>query len=233
MTRCIGFGQIIDTAIKVPGTVEGNGAAVAGGISIAVASEASNTDAPLYERVNDTLIFSAPDVATYRCSADHIDIAPCPASDPEWVTALLIATALPASLWMQGRFMLHAAGIILKGSGRAIAIAGPSGSGKSTLVRQLLNEGAQLVGDDSLALEITCSGIIATGLPGGIHIRTGEGDDRRFEPIAPSNRRYPLRLTQSSYWASAPRHSPARCSAKPTQWSKSSRTSTDRAYRPR
>lgn len=184
MTRCVGFGQIIDTAIAVPGTVARDGAAVVGVISIAMASEATNTDAPLYERVNDTLIFSAPDVATYRCSSDRVEISPYSDADPEWVTALLIATALPATKWMQGQFMLHAAGIILKGSGHAIAIAGPSGSGKSTLVRQLLEEGARLVGDDSLALEVTDEGIISTGLPGGIHIRTGEGDDRCFEPIA-------------------------------------------------
>lgn len=186
MTTFFGFGQVIDTTLAVPGALSGNRADMAKEyIKIRAGPEEANCDAPLYTRHDNALVFSAPNIATYRCQPDYIAVSPCPESDSAWVTGLLLATALPATLWMQGKFVLHAAGIILKGANHAIAIAGPSGSGKSLLAAQLLEQGACLLGDDSLALEVTDAGISASGLPGGIHTRIGHSEKRRFEPVAP------------------------------------------------
>jgi hypothetical protein len=181
MTLCFGFGQTIDTALSVPGTISGSGAAA---ITIREAPPRANVDAPLYARDGAALVFSAPEVATYRCEPAAIEIAPCPGSQLDSVTGLLIATALPAVLWMQGGFMLHAAGVVLPGAGSAVAIVGPSGAGKSLLAAQLLERGARLLGDDSLALELTATGVIASGLPGGLHRATGPESARAFDAIA-------------------------------------------------
>ena len=181
MTLCFGFGQTIDTALSVPGTISGGGDV---GITIRAAPPHSIDGAPLYARDGDTLVFSAPDIATYRCAAGGLEVAPCPHADPAAVTGLLIATALPAVLWMQGRLMLHAAGVVMPGSETALAIVGPSGSGKSALAAQLLERGAWLLGDDSLTLELTDMGVMASGLPGGLHRVTGPESVRAFDAIA-------------------------------------------------
>lgn len=186
MTTLFGFGQAIDTTLAVPGAIVGNSVAMAKDyIRIRMAAEAANEDAPLYVRHDDALLFSARNIASYRCEPNHIEVSPCPRADAEWVIGLLLATALPATLWMQGKYVLHAAGVVPNGARQAIAIAGPSGAGKSHLTAQLLEQGACLLGDDSLALEVTDTGISASGLPGGIHTRIDHSGKRRFAPVAP------------------------------------------------
>ncbi len=187
MTCLFGFGHIIDSNLAVRGAVAGDHTAVAEGvIRIRTRPEQAIGDAPLYTRDDDALVFGAANVGRYRCQPQSIDVSPCPGANMEWVAALLIATALPAALWMQGKFVLHAAGIVLNGSSHAIAIAGRSGAGKSLLAAQLLAQGARLLGDDSLALAVTDAGVTACGLPGGTHCRIGKSDDRRFDPVAPN-----------------------------------------------
>lgn len=184
MTIAFGFDQVLDSAIGIPGTIPVDEHIVSKStIRIDLEPGQTNAGAPLYTRVDDGLMFNATNVASYQCQPDRIEVRPCPGSDPEWVTGLLIATAIPAVLWMQGRFVLHAAAIVLDGSNHCIAIAGPSGAGKSVLTRQLLQQGASLLADDSVALAVTDEGIIASGLPGGTHCWTGNGDDRCFEPV--------------------------------------------------
>lgn len=151
-------------------------------------------DAPLYARKDQALTFTASKVASYHCTADSIEVNPFSGADADWVSGLLIATALPAVLWMQNRFMLHAAAVVPKGSTRAVAIAGASGSGKTVLAKQLLDQGANLLADDSVALEPSGAVIVASGLPGGYH-HSVEGDaERCFEtlPAARSVKNAPL-----------------------------------------
>ncbi len=185
MTINFGFNQILDSDLLIPGAIPSDQSTARGqSIYIGYGPEHLDATAPLYSVQDDTLLFHAPEVANYRCTPDTIEVRPCPGSDHEWVTSLLIATAIPAALWMQGRFVLHAAAIVPKGASHAIAIAGTSGVGKSVLARQMLEQRASLLADDSVALEITAAGIIASGLPGGIHRRSGQGDERCFEPVA-------------------------------------------------
>jgi hypothetical protein len=122
-------------------------------------------DAPVYARTHDGLCFVCPGVASYRISAHAITVAPDPDAPPEMVTGMLVATALPALLWLRDRFVLHAGAVRLPGGG-ALAIAGASGSGKSTILAQLVDAGAALIGDDTIAFSRE-TGIEASGLGGG------------------------------------------------------------------
>lgn len=114
--------------------------------------------------------FAAPEVADYACTADTICVTPVVGATAEMVDALLIATALPAALWLDGAFLLHASAVVPRGEQRALAIAGVSGSGKSHLAAALLDRGADLVADDSLAIRATANGVQAAGLAGGYHV---------------------------------------------------------------
>lgn len=182
MTIAFGFNQTLDTDIEIPGAVSGsryaNGDSV---LRISTGTSRPNDDAPLYSFSDQELVFTTSKVATYRCKPDSIEVTPFPGADAGWVSGLLIATAIPAALWMQGRFVLHAAAIVPKGSTCAIAITGVSGAGKSELARQWLHQGANLLADDSVALELDEQDIIASGLPGGIHCRIEGNAERRFE----------------------------------------------------
>ena len=123
---------------------------------------------PLYRIEDDTLIFSAPEVAQYRIRRDWIGIAPSPGADPGQVIGLLAATAMPAMVWMRGDAVLHAAALRTP-SGKGVAIAGPSGIGKSAVAAQLLEHGAALAADDSVRLQRQGDRIVANGLAGGFH----------------------------------------------------------------
>ncbi|MDB5678815.1 hypothetical protein [Sphingomonas bacterium] len=140
--------------------------------------------APQYSWDNRTLTFSAPGVGRYACRRDAIDIAAVPDADPDMVTALLVATALPAVMWLRGETMLHAAGVETPSGGSALAIAGPSGIGKSTLTAQLLDAGGTLLADDSIGLQRRDDRIVGSGLPGGLHLDHEDEGARAFFPVS-------------------------------------------------
>jgi hypothetical protein len=139
----------------------------------------------IYQRDQDTLVFSAPEVARYRCRADEIAVEPYADAAPDDVVALLIATALPALLWSRDDFVLHAAAVRLPGSKSALAIAGESGSGKSTAAAALIGHGASLIADDSVRLRMHAGGVEASGLAGG-YFMCGPDGDRPFHRVPSS-----------------------------------------------
>ena len=55
---------------------------------------------------------------------------------------------------------IHASAVALDGQG--VLILGPSGAGKSALALQLIGLGAQLVGDDRIALDRVGGDVIAS-----------------------------------------------------------------------
>lgn len=98
----------------------------------------------------------------------------------------LIATALPALLWMRGEIVLHAAAAVLPGAAGAIAIGGASGTGKSTVLRQLVAAGASVVADDSLCLRFSGAAMTVSGLAGGYFVAEADNDSaRRLEIVPP------------------------------------------------
>ena len=103
----------------------------------------------------------------------------------------LIATALPAVLWMRGEIVLHVAAALLPGATGAIAIGGVSGGGKSTILRQLVAAGASVVADDTLCLRFDGPDVTVSGLAGGYFVAdagAAKGTPRRFEMV-PHERR--------------------------------------------
>jgi hypothetical protein len=177
----IGYNCVIDSNIRVPGTIAIDSRQPELPdirIRLLDAEAATCPPPPLY-RLDDTmLIFTAPGIASYRCRPDEIEVMPLNGARLEDVIDLLIATALPALLWMRGGFVLHASAVVLPGDSGAIAIAGPSGIGKSTLAAELLGIGAALVGDDTLDVRFSEEGPAISGLPGG-YFQSHIGSERR------------------------------------------------------
>jgi len=181
MHRLIGYGLRLDSQLAVPGAVAADDTAPPD-VMITLESARPMEPVPLYTVTEDGLIFACRQVATYRIARDSIAVVPDPTAPPAAVSAMLVATALPAMLWLRGRFVLHAAAAQLP-HGPALAIAGATGSGKSTVLAQLAASGATLIGDDTVAFD-SATGTIATGLSGGWFETSAEGV-RQFASASP------------------------------------------------
>ncbi|MBD3730133.1 MAG: hypothetical protein IE933_10545 [Sphingomonadales bacterium] len=181
-----GFGLAINSDLSIPGAVPAPSDTRAGGaIRITLGDDSHvGEPRPVFRRDGDTLHFAPLDLGEYVISRDAIHVAKRPGADIGHVAQLLVATALPGLLWMRGKLVLHAAGVVLPGTDRIIALVGDSGAGKSTIARYLLDRGARLAGDDTLALAPTDDVISADGLAGGLFL--GRDSDRTFLPIAKS-----------------------------------------------
>lgn len=180
----VGFGLSIDSDRDVPGALS-KPLTAAPDLRIATAPPQPLDDPapPIYRWEDDTLTFSATGVGRYTCRRDAIVISAVPGADPNSVTALLIATALPAVGWLRADVMLHAAGIVAPARRAALAVAGPSGVGKSALIAQLLDRGGALLADDSIRLRRCGDGIEGSGLPCGYHLASGGGEARDFQSL--------------------------------------------------
>jgi len=123
-------------------------------------------------------------IAFYRCDAGRRIVVERMGDTSESEAArYLIATALPALLWMRGEIVLHVAAALLPGATRAIAIGGVSGAGKSTILRQLVAIGASVVADDTLCLRFDGLTMTVSGLAGGYFV--AKGAQRGFEMVPP------------------------------------------------
>lgn len=189
VNRVTGFGLVIDSAIALPGAMEGIGGPAAVTIERGAAApwEAVTADAPYRVASTDCFDFTVPELARYTCiGRDRIIVDAAPGADAAHVAELLIATALPALCWARGGVVLHAAAAIFPGSHAAVAVAGPSGAGKSTWLAAAVGAGAKVIADDALHLEIEAGRIIASGLPGGWFERFGPLEHERvFHPVPP------------------------------------------------
>lgn len=178
----LGWGLRIASAVRIPGAADCPDTGAAADVTVSLTRSQALPPLPgLYQWDGTTLDFAPPGVARYRITRDAIEIAPCPGASRSEIAGLLVATAFPALLWLRGRFVLHAAGLVPVPGGGALAIAGPSGAGKSTLARQLTREGARLLGDDSLAIDSGPDDPLCRGLPGGLFL--GSADRRRFTAV--------------------------------------------------
>ena len=183
MKRSFGFGLVFESEMDIPGaTTVANTKPADDVVRITVerGSDVKSID-QLYIVKADCLTFSPPGVGTYRISKNSVSVSLWPDADIEFARDLLVATALPGLLWLRGGFMLHAAGVVIPGQSGAVAIVGPSGAGKSTIAKMLIDQGASLVGDDSLCIGVGTGGITATGLAGGLFL--GRGEERTFHAI--------------------------------------------------
>ncbi|MFM5893577.1 MAG: HPr kinase/phosphorylase [Novosphingobium sp.] len=149
------------------------------GISISLGAQGQTSPEPQFSLDGEAIIYCNP-AGNFRCFADSIEIAPGEPLDLEDLGTLLVANALPAVLWLRGAFMLHAACVRLA-DGTTVAIAGPSGAGKSRLAASLVEAGAQLIADDSVALALVDDRVSAAGLPGGWFARNPDTGRREFK----------------------------------------------------
>ena len=180
-----GFGLALASDLAVPGAINRAAVADAPVVRITLAPAVAQTADPLFELDGETIVYRNP-AGTFRCSPDRIEISPADPPDLADLGTLLVANALPAVLWQSGYFMLHAACVRLA-DGLTLAIAGHSGSGKSRLAASLVAAGAELVGDDSLALAAIDGSVTAAGLPGGWFVRTLGSAERAFQHVPPGS----------------------------------------------
>ncbi len=180
MQRLTGYGLRLASQLPVPGAVARDDDAPPD-VTITRDPAEAITDAQLYARTHDGLCFVCPGVARYRIGPGSIAVASDPQAASDKVSGMLIATALPALLWLRGQFVLHAAAAQLPGGG-ALAIVGATGSGKSTILAQLAAAGAALIGDDTIAFDAS-TGREASGLAGGWFVE--RVDARRFVAAPP------------------------------------------------
>jgi hypothetical protein len=188
--RAIAYDRLIESCVAVPGAVATNDPADHSpdlAIRMLPTSRASGADEPIYRLDGPALLFSPPGIAIYRCQPDEIVISPLIGADADDVTALLVATALPATVWMLGDFVLHAAAVRLPGHERAVAFASSSGGGKSATAAALVERGADLVADDTVRICRRSDVPIASGLPGGWFAHV-DGQQTRTFCAAPPDR---------------------------------------------
>jgi hypothetical protein len=146
-----------------------------------------------YRLAGDGLLFEMAGVARYRCEAgERITVESAAGASESAVAGYLIATALPALLWMRGDIVLHMAAVVLPGMSGAIAFGGATGSGKSTILHQLVAAGAKMVADDTICVRFDGQAPMVSGLPGGYFL--ADADARSFRAVPPEQRLSSARL---------------------------------------
>lgn len=185
--RCTGYDRVIDADRPVVGAVPCETSEAARSKPLRIRWHdpvpAPPVERPVWTRALDALWFDPPGVARYRCTVDTIDVTPIVGGAPDMVDALLIATALPAVMWLDGAIVLHAAAVVPPGATHALAIAGASGCGKSRIAAALVARGAALVADDSIVVRRGQDGPVCAGLAGGYHLGARDDDARPFHAV--------------------------------------------------
>jgi hypothetical protein len=96
----------------------------------------------------------APRHGCYLVAADGRRVLCAPPSGPAWRwERLVLAQVLPLAAVLRGKDVLHASAVAC--SGRAVAFMGRSGAGKTTLAGRIVANGARLVTDDVLAVDLS------------------------------------------------------------------------------
>jgi hypothetical protein len=95
-------------------------------------------------------VLISPDGLELLCEPDPVN--------EDWAS-ILAAQALPLAATIRGLEVMHASGVVL--DGRALLFAGPPGAGKSSLAAALVSDGAQLLSDDAVALQLRRRGLLA------------------------------------------------------------------------
>ena len=163
------YGLTIQSTLDIPGAIAIAGDA--GPVDIVVTEgpvAVGSNWSGLTELSDDgRVMFEARGAARFLCEADAVTLDRIAGANDRKIGGFLIATALPAVLWMRGEIVLHAAAVMLPGTAGALAIMGAQWSGKSTVLRSLIAMGARIVADDTVCVRRAAAGIEASGLSGG------------------------------------------------------------------
>lgn len=180
-----GFDLILHSEIAVPGAAPCPPQSMAD-IRITHGPVPGTGGAMVSAGPDHSLLLDLAPTARFRCTANSIVVEPLPGADPARLSALLIASALPACLWARGEPVLHASVMVPAGASRAVAICGGSGSGKSTALAAMLARGAKAVGDDTVRIVSVGETLVASGLAAAYRRRRSAQDqDRETLPVAP------------------------------------------------
>lgn len=180
-----GYDLILQSDIAVPGAAACPPQPMAD-IRIAQGSVPSTGGGAVSAGPDHSLLLDLAPTARFRCTPDSVIVEPLPGADAALVAALLIASALPACLWLRGEPVLHASVMVPAGALRAVAICGGSGSGKSTALEAMLARGAKAVGDDTVRVVSTGDALVVSGLAAAYRRRRSVCDEQRETlPVAP------------------------------------------------
>lgn len=128
------------------------------------------------------VFIDAPGHGRFCVAADGGTIECAPSEGPAWRWHRpFFAQALPIASALKGFEVLHASGVVIEG--RALAFVGHSGAGKTSLAVHLVNQGAELLADDVVALSPSSGGVSAH--PG---VRFANIVEEQYEAI-PAERR--------------------------------------------
>jgi hypothetical protein len=110
-------------------------------------------------------VLISPDGLELLCEADPVN--------EDWAS-IIAAQALPLAATVRGLEVMHASGVVL--DGEALLFAGPPGAGKSSLAAALVSDGAQLLSDDAVALQLQGNGrpLLAHAGSGVLQLRSVE-----------------------------------------------------------
>lgn len=93
----------------------------------------------------------------------HVEVVGDPDSDPGYIPILFSGTVISFLLTLRGHHVLHASAIQL--GERAVAFVGESGQGKTTVAAMLCSQGARLVTDDVLRVDLGVAPVVHRGGP--------------------------------------------------------------------
>ncbi|MDB5705508.1 MAG: hypothetical protein JWN66_2624 [Sphingomonas bacterium] len=180
MAQFTAFDLVVRSDLALPGAMPAAEDAAAD-VVVVRGSVAPLGEGVRYGVADGAVTIDLPPFARFRCSAGEILVDE--GEDPD-LALRLVANALPATVWLRGDPVLHAACFVPEGGAGAIAVCGASGSGKSTVLAAILARGAGVVSDDMI--RVRGSDPIASGLP-GITWRKAMADAARRTgwPVAP------------------------------------------------
>jgi hypothetical protein len=116
----------------------------------------------------------APGVGRILVAPDGCELLCDPEPESAEWTTLIPAQALPLAATLRGLEVLHASGVVV--GEEAVLFAGAPGAGKSSLAAVLLNRGAALLSDDTVALELRDGALVAHPGAALLHLRAAEHD---------------------------------------------------------
>ena len=128
----------------------------------------------VFARGDEYLLHYPETVSFHFGNQGRIDCVIGPEGNLAILRHTLVQQAIPRWLAHHGKLIVHASAVIMPNGG-AVAFVGDSGFGKSTLARHGVAEGARLLADDSLLLEVNNGDAVVSG-PGG------PGGDARVQP---------------------------------------------------
>lgn len=180
---CTAFGLSVRTECPLPGAMRA-GSGGSADIEIAFGQPRAWVETvawgPYRARHADLFEFVMPGVARYTLEdRSRVTVTPEDGADEAAIGEMLVATVLPSLIWARGDVILHASAIARPGQNAGLLFVGASGSGKSSRLQRAVGRNARIIADDSARVYVQDGELFASGLPGGMFIRTHEAADSR------------------------------------------------------